>query len=51
VVLVFCLFTDLLLALSRFSLDVDDFIVDDGLSKVCSDIATKWASTVGCVFT
>ena len=28
-VLVFCLFTDLSLAFSRFSLDVDDFIVDD----------------------
>jgi hypothetical protein len=51
VVLVFCLFTDLSLAFSRFSLDVDDFIVDDRLSKACSDIATVWASTVGCVFT
>jgi hypothetical protein len=51
VVLVFCLFTDLSLAFSRFSLDVDDFIVDDRLSKACSDIAMVWASTVGCVLT
>ena len=26
---------------------MDDFIVDDQLSKACSDVATVWASTVG----